>query len=148
MKKGVKTFSQKPADVTRVWYIIDAKDVPLGRVASKAANALIGKDKPTYTPHVDGGDYVVVINAEHVGVTGNKRSDKVYYRHSGYPGSLKERTLEEQLERDATKVIENAVSGMLPKNKLQKERMARLRTFKDAEHEHGAQQPIELKVKG
>ena len=147
MKKGVKTFSQKPADVVRKWYIVDAKDQPLGRVASVAAKAIIGKDKPTYTPHVDGGDYVVVVNSTLVGITGNKLDEKVYYRHSGYPGSLKERTLGEQLERDSAKVIQDAVSGMLPKNKLQRDRMARLRIFKDENHDHTAQQPIELKVK-
>ncbi|MBP9132066.1 50S ribosomal protein L13 [Candidatus Saccharibacteria bacterium] len=140
------TYSQKPSEITREWYIIDADGVSLGRIASVAAQKLIGKDKPSYTPHMDGGDSVIVTNAAKVGVTGNKLDAKVYYRHSSYPGSLKERTLAEQLERDARKVIESAVYGMLPKNKLRDARMKRLKVYRDAEHEHNAQQPQELKV--
>jgi len=146
--KRMKTYSQKPADVTRAWYIIDAADVPLGRLATVLARTLLGKDKPTVTPHTDGGDYVVVINADKVTVTGTKAEHKIYYRHTGYPGGIRQRTFAEQVERDATKVITDAVYGMLPANKLRAGRMARLRVFHDGNHEHSAQQPIELKVKG
>jgi large subunit ribosomal protein L13 len=140
------TYSQKPSEVERFWYIIDAKDIPLGRLASVAAQKMIGKDKPSYTPHIDAGDSVVVINSDLIGITGNKAEAKVYYRHSSYPGSLKERTLADQMKRDSRKVIEDAVYGMIPKNKLRDGRMKRLKIYKAAEHDHNAQQPQELKV--
>lgn len=140
------TYSQKPSEVERFWYIIDAKDIPLGRLASVAAQKMIGKDKPSYTPHIDAGDSVVVINSDLIGITGNKAEAKVYYRHSSYPGSLKERTLDDQMKRDSRKVIEDAVYGMIPKNKLRDGRMKRLKIYKAAEHDHNAQQPQELKV--
>ncbi|MBP6042058.1 50S ribosomal protein L13 [Candidatus Saccharibacteria bacterium] len=140
------TYSQKPSEVERFWYIIDAKDIPLGRLASVAAQKMIGKDKPSYTPHIDAGDSVVVINSDLIGITGNKAEAKVYYRHSSYPGSLKERTLADQMKRDSRKVIEDAIYGMIPKNKLRDGRMKRLKIYKAAEHDHNAQQPQELKV--
>lgn len=142
-----KTFSQKPADINRRWILIDAKDATLGRLSTEIAKYLIGKYKPTYTPHVDGGDYVVVINASEVPVTGAKETDKIYYRHSGFPGGLKEVQLKEVREKYPERVIESAVKGMLPKNKLAKERMARLRIFPGAEHAHEAQKPEKVEVK-
>ena len=114
-----KTFSQRTEDIKRTWLVLDASEAPLGRLATVAANYLIGKSKPTYTPHVDSGDYVVVINARKLVVTGNKLTDKIYYNYSGYPGGLRELSLAEVLQRDPTKVVESAVRGMLPKNKLQ-----------------------------
>lgn len=142
-----KTFSQKPADVTRRWILIDAKDAPLGRVATQIAKYLIGKYKPTYTPHVDGGDYVVVINAAETVVTGAKETDKIYYRYSGFPGGIKDAQLKEVRERFPERIIEAAVKGMLPKNKLAADRMARLRVFTGAEHDHAAQKPEKVEVK-
>lgn len=144
---NAKTFSQKPADVNREWFLIDASEAPLGRIATIIADKLIGKNKPTYTPHVDGGDYVVVINAKDTVVTGNKETDKVYYHHSGFPGGIKDATLKEVRERAPERIIEAAVRGMLPKNKLAPERMARLRVFADAEHAHAAQTPKKVEVK-
>jgi len=146
MSKLQKTYSQKAGEVERNWYVIDAKDAVLGRLSTVIATKLIGKDKPTYTPHIDGGDNVIVINSDLIKVTGTKADSKVYYRHSGYPGNLKERTFAEQVERDSRKVIEKAVAGMLPKNKLQKERMARLKVFAGNEHNHEAQKPTQLKA--
>ena len=142
-----KTFSQKPADVTRRWVLIDAKDATLGRISTAIAKYLIGKYKPTYTPHVDGGDYVVVINAKELVVTGAKETDKMYYRHSGFPGGLKEAQLKALRENSPESIIEEAVKGMLPKNKLSPERMARLRIFPGAEHDHTAQKPERVEVK-
>lgn len=142
-----KTFSQKPADVTRRWILIDAKDATLGRISTAIAKYLIGKYKPTYTPHVDGGDYVVVINAKELVVTGAKETDKMYYRHSGFPGGLKEAQLKTLREKSPESIIEEAVKGMLPKNKLSPERMARLRIFPGAEHDHTAQKPEKVEVK-
>lgn len=143
----MKTFSQKSADVTRRWIIIDASTAPLGRVATEIAKYLIGKYKPTYTPHVDGGDYVVVINAKDVVVTGEKETDKIYYRHSGFPGGIKDVQLKDVRERFPERLIESAVKGMLPKNKLSPERMARLRVFAGSDHSHTAQKPEKVEVK-
>ena len=142
-----KTFSQKPADVTRRWILIDAKDASLGRVSTEIAKYLIGKYKPTYTPHVDGGDYVVVVNAKELVVTGAKETDKMYYRHSGFPGGLKEAQLKELREKSPESIIQEAVKGMLPKNKLAAGRLARLRIFTGAEHDHAAQTPEKVEVK-
>lgn len=142
-----KTFSQKTADVSRRWILIDATDAPLGRVSTEIAKYLIGKYKPTYTPHVDGGDYVVVINAKDVPVTGEKETDKIYYRHSGFPGGIKDAQLKEVREKFPERLIENAVKGMLPKNKLSPLRMARLRVFAGPEHDHTAQTPEKVEVK-
>jgi len=144
---NAKTFSLKTADISREWYIIDASEAPMGRVATQIANLLIGKSKPTYTPHIDGGDYVVVINAGDTVVTGAKETDKTYYRHSGFPGSLKERTVKEVRAKSPERLIEAAVKGMLPKNKLSSERMARLRVFPGAEHTHTAQTPKKVELK-
>lgn len=142
----MKTFSQKPADVSRRWVLIDADGVTLGRVATEISKYLIGKYKPTYTPHVDGGDYVVVINAASVAVTGNKELAKKYYRHSGYPGAIKEARLEEVREKHPERVIEMAVKGMLPKNKLSPERLKRLKVFAGSEHAHAAQKPEQVTI--
>jgi large subunit ribosomal protein L13 len=142
-----KTFSQKPAEVTRRWILIDAASAPLGRVSTEIAKYLIGKYKPTYTPHVDGGDYVVVINAEKAVVTGNKEKGKIYYRHSGFPGGIKDATLAEVREKFPERIIENAVKGMLPKNKLSPERMKRLKIYAGPEHNHAAQSPEKVEVK-
>lgn len=142
-----KTYSAKPTEVTRNWHLIDASEAPLGRIATTIATLLTGKNKPMYTPHIDCGDYVVVINASKVVATGNKMDSKMYYRYSGFPGGLKEMTLAQKLEKDPTAVIELAVKGMLPKNKLASERMARLRVFTGEEHGHTAQQPKKVEVK-
>ncbi|AHB42603.1 ribosomal protein L13, nonfunctional [Candidatus Saccharibacteria bacterium RAAC3_TM7_1] len=143
----MKTYSQKPSEVTRRWVLIDAKDAPLGRVATEIAKYLIGKYKPTYTPHIDGGDYVVVINAKEVKVTGDKEEGKIYYRHSGFPGGIKDASLKEVREKFPERIIENAVKGMLPKNKLSPERMQRLRVFPGSDHAHTAQTPEKVEVK-
>ncbi|MFZ1258105.1 MAG: 50S ribosomal protein L13 [Candidatus Saccharimonas sp.] len=142
-----KTFSQKTTDVSRRWILIDAKDAPLGRVATEVAKYLIGKYKPTYTPHIDAGDYVVVINAAGVPVTGDKETGKVYYRHSGFPGGIKDATLKEVREQFPERIIEQAVRGMLPKNKLSPDRMARLKVFAGSEHAHTAQKPEKVEVR-
>ena len=136
-----KTFSQKTADVSRRWIVIDATDAPLGRVAGAIAKYLIGKYKPTYTPHVDGGDYVVVINAEKVAVTGDKEEGKIYYRHSGFPGGIKDATLKEVRAKHPERIITDAVKGMLPKNKLSAGRLERLKVFVGPGHAHAAQKP-------
>ena len=141
----MKTFSQKSADIKREWYLIDASTLPLGKLAVVIADKLMGKSKVTYTPHIDNGDYVVVINAKNLQVTGNKMVDKKYYRHSGFPGGLKELKLEEVIEKDPSYVLKEAVKGMIPKNKLAADRLARLRVFNGAEHTHAAQNPKEIK---
>ena len=140
-----KTYSQKGADIQREWWLIDASTMPLGKLAVVIADKLTGKSKVTYTPHVDNGDYVVVINAQNLQVTGDKLADKKYYRHSGFPGGLTELKLEEVIEKDPRLAIEHAVKGMLPKNKLAADRLARLRVFPGAEHAHTAQTPKEIK---
>ena len=142
-----KTFSQKPADVTRTWVVLDATELPLGRVATVAAKYLIGKHKPTYTPHVDGGDYVIIVNAAKLVVTGEKAAHKTYFRYSGFPGGLKEMTLGEMLAKDSTKVVELAVAGMLPRNKLQPARLQRLKVYAGETHNHEAQKPVKIGVK-
>lgn len=149
MKGVTKTYNQKPADIAREWWIIDAGTMPLGKLAVVIADKLMGKSKPTYTPHVDNGDYVVVINAKNIQVTGNKMVDKKYYRHSGFPGGLTELKLEEVIEKDPRVAIKHAIKGMLPKNKLAAGRLARLRVFDGAEHAHTAQTPkaIEMEIK-
>jgi large subunit ribosomal protein L13 len=134
-----KTYIQKPSEVTRAWHVIDVRDTVLGNAAVEIAKKLIGKQKKEYTPHVDGGDYVVVINAAEVAVTGKKESDKIYYRHSGFPGGLKQMTLGEMRASFPERIIEKAVYNMLPKNKLRTGRMARLRIYVGSEHPHQAQ---------
>ncbi len=143
----MKTFSLKQADISRKWVLVDASEAPLGRIATFVATRLTGKYKPTFTAHIDDGDYVVVINADKLVVTGDKEDQKMYYRHSGFPGGIKERTLKEVRAIDVTKVVEKAVKGMIPKNKLSPDRMARLRVFAGTEHTHGPQKPVKLEVK-
>lgn len=145
--KLTKTFSQKTADVQRRWLVIDAMSAPLGRLSTEIAKYLIGKYKPTYTPHVDGGDYVIVINAKDAVVTGDKETQKIYYRHSGFPGGIKDATLAEVRGKFPERIIENAVKGMLPKNKLAPERMKRLKIYAGPEHNHAAQTPEKVEVK-
>lgn len=137
----IKTYSPKPADITHDWYIIDASDQNLGRLATLVATYLLGKHKVRYSAHLDCGDNVVVINAEKVGITGNKLEDKKYYRHSGYPGGIKETNLAALLERNPAIVIEKAVAGMLPKNRLQDDRLRRLKVYAGSEHPHAGQNP-------
>jgi len=143
-----KTYSAKPSDIQRKWYVLDASETTLGRVATKAASLLLGKGKPQFTAHIDTGDYVIIINAKDLKVTGNKLETIKYYRHSGYAGNLRERTLQEQLNLDPTKAIEQAVRGMLPTNKLRDGRMERLKVYAGSEHKHEAQKPETLSVKG
>ena len=141
----MKTYSQKTSEIKREWWIIDASVMPLGKLAVVIADKLMGKSKVTYTPHTDNGDYVVVINAKDLKVTGDKITDKHYYRHSGFPGGLTDLTLAEVIEKEPRLAIEQAVKGMIPKNKLAADRLARLRVFNGAEHAHTAQQPKEIK---
>ena len=141
----MKTFSQKTAEIKREWFVIDASTLPLGKLAVVIADKLMGKSKVTYTPHVDNGDYVIVINAKNIQVTGNKMVDKKYYRHSGFPGGLRELRLEEVIEKDPSYALKEAVQGMMPTNKLAADRLARLRVFNGAEHAHAAQNPKEIK---
>ncbi len=141
----MKTYSQKASEINREWWIVDASSMPLGKLAVVIADKLMGKSKVTYTPHIDNGDYVVVINAKQITVTGDKMVQKKYYRHSGFPGGLKELKLEEMIEKYPERAIEAAVKGMLPKNKLAAERLKRLRVFDGAEHTHMAQSPKEIK---
>lgn len=142
----MKTFSAKPQEVSRNWYVIDATDQVLGRLASQVALRLRGKHKPEYTPHVDTGDHIVIVNAEKVKVTGRKRQDKVYHRHTGYPGGLKSATFEERIARHPERVIEDAVKGMLPKGPLGYQMFGKLKVYAGPEHRHQAQQPTVLEV--
>ena len=139
----MKTFSLKKENINRDWFVIDVADMVLGRVATKIADRIRGKDKPTYTPHTDGGDYVVVINAEKIKVTGSKFENKKYYSHSLYPGGLKTKTFRELNEKNPEKIIEEAVKGMLPKNKLGKSIIKKLKVFRGPNHDHESQQPKE-----
>lgn len=141
----MKTYSQKGSEVKREWWLVDASSMPLGKLAVVIADKLMGKSKVTYTPHIDNGDYVVVINAKKLVVTGDKMLQKKYYRHSGFPGGLTELRLEEVIEKNPAVAINAAVKGMLPKNKLAAGRMERLRIFDGAEHAHTAQNPKEIK---
>lgn len=137
----MKTYSQKSSEIKREWWLIDASSLPLGKLAVVIADKLMGKSKVTYTPHIDNGDYVVVTNAKKLVVTGDKMLQKKYYRHSGYPGGIKELRLEEVVEKNPSRAIIEAVKGMLPKNKLSAERIKRLRIFDGEEHAHVAQNP-------
>jgi large subunit ribosomal protein L13 len=136
-----KTFTPRPSDVDRDWWVVDAAGVPLGRLATEIARVLRGKHKPTFAPHMDMGDYVVVVNAGAVEVTGAKATDKRYYRHSGYPGGLSERSFEEMRERHPERIIEQAVKGMLPKNRLGRAMGKKLKVYAGPDHPHAAQQP-------
>ena len=142
----MKTFMQKKETITRNWYVIDATDVPLGRVATKAATVLRGKHKPTYTPHVDCGDYVIVINASKAKLTGNKLDDKMYYNHSGFPGGLRERNAKTMINQYPEEMMERAVKGMLPHNRLGRAMGKKLFVYADDNHGHTAQKPVEMKV--
>lgn len=142
----MKTYSAKPADVTRVWHIVDASEAPLGRISTVIATLLTGKGKPIFTKHIDCGDYVIVVNTDNLVVTGNKMEDKMYYRHSGFPGGLKEAQLKDKMAKDSTEVIFKAVRGMLPVNKLRDGRLARLKLYPGTQHNHEAQKPVEYSV--
>ncbi len=143
----MKTYSAKPTEVKREWYVLDASQAPLGRVATQIAQLLTGKGKPQFTKHIDCGDFVVVINADQTVVTGDKQNKKIYYSHSNYPGGLKSATLAEKMIKDPTFAISNAVRGMLPVNKLRDERLKRLKVYAGAEHQHDAQKPKLIQVK-
>ncbi|WP_369601427.1 50S ribosomal protein L13 [Hahella sp. SMD15-11] len=142
----MKTISAKPETVKRDWYVVDATDKTLGRLSTEIARRLRGKHKPEYTPHVDTGDYIVVINAEKVRVTGRKAQDKKYYRHTGYPGGLREISFEKLIAHKPERVIELAVKGMMPRNPLGRAMLRKLKVYAGSEHPHTAQQPIELKL--
>lgn len=143
----MKTYSAKPTDVTREWYVVDASEVQLGRLATQVAQLLTGKGKPQFTQHIDCGDYVIVINADQLQVTGDKLEKKMYYHHSHYPGGLKETTLKKQMVKDATAPVVHAIRGMLPVNKLRDGRLARLKVYAGSEHNHEAQQPKVFSLK-
>jgi large subunit ribosomal protein L13 len=143
----MKTYSKKASEVSHNWVLIDASQAPLGRVATVIATRLTGKYKPTYTPSMDDGDYVVVINADKLVLTGNKADTKVYYRHSGFPGGIKERSIREVKELDSSRAIVAAVKGMLPRNKQLAVRLTRLRVFTGETHDHAPQQPVKIEVK-
>ncbi|MGI9020903.1 MAG: 50S ribosomal protein L13 [Solirubrobacterales bacterium] len=142
----MKTFVATPANRQRDWFVVDADGLTLGRLATRIADTLRGKHKPEYTPHCDTGDFVVVVNAEKIVVTGRKREQKTYYRHSGYPGGLRSRTLNEMLERQPEEVIRKAVRGMLPRNKLARAQLLKLKVYAGPEHPHTAQQPKSLEI--
>jgi large subunit ribosomal protein L13 len=142
----MKTYSAKPGEVTREWYLVDADGQTLGRLATVIADTLRGKRKPQFTPHVDTGDFVVVVNAEKIVTTGSKLDQKMYYRHSGYPGGLSRRSLREQLERRPTEVLRRAVKGMLPKNRLAARQLTKLKIYAGPEHPHGPQNPQPLNL--
>ncbi len=142
----MRTYSPKPADINHQWHIIDAEDVVLGRLAVQVATLLRGKHKATYAPHMDGGDFVIVVNAEKVALSGNKRTDKLAYRHSGFPGGLKSIAFGDLLEKDARKAIEKAVWGMIPKNRLGRQQIKKLKVYSGPAHPHAAQQPQPFEI--
>ena len=142
----MNTFSAKSHEVKRQWYVVDAREQVLGRLATQVATRLKGKHKPIYTPHVDTGDYIVVINADKVHVSGNKEDQKIYHWHTGHPGGIKSRDLKTMRDKSPESIIESAVKGMMPKNKLGREMMSKLKVYAGNEHPHTAQQPVELKI--
>ena len=142
----MKTVSAKKESVTREWYVVDATGKTLGRLSTEIANRLRGKHKPEFTPHVDTGDYIVVVNAEKVKVTGNKTTDKVYHHYTGYPGGIKSITFEQLINKAPERIIEKAVKGMMPKNKLSRSMMTKLKIYAGSEHPHSAQQPTPLEI--
>ncbi|MCK9792570.1 50S ribosomal protein L13 [Isoptericola sp. 4D.3] len=142
----MRTYTPKPGDVQRDWYVVDATDVVLGRLASQVATLLRGKHKPTFAPHVDGGDFVIVINADKVALSGNKRETKLAYRHSGYPGGLRSVAYGELLEKNPERAVEKAVRGMLPKTTLGRDQLGKLKVYRGAEHPHAAQQPKPFEI--
>ncbi|HLF66819.1 MAG TPA: 50S ribosomal protein L13, partial [Gammaproteobacteria bacterium] len=135
----------KPKDITRKWYVLDASEAPIGRISTTAARLLIGKDKPTISHHIDNGDYVIIINSDSLVATGNKSTGKVYYRHSGFPGGLKQKTLGQAMDQKSQEIFRHAIRGMLPVNKLRKLRLDRLKIYAGSEHKHQAQNPIPIK---
>ena len=141
-----KTFSAKPADIKKNWLLLDAEDVPLGRLSSKVASLLRGKHKPEFTPHMDTGDHVIVINAEKVALTGSKMTNKLYFRHTGYPGGEKFTSAEEMLKKDPTSLVMKAVKGMLPKNKLGRKMLTNLRVYAGPVHTQAAQKPEKIEL--
>jgi large subunit ribosomal protein L13 len=143
----MKTYSAKPTDVVRKWYVLDASQAPIGRVATQAASLLLGKGKPQFTKHIDTGDYVIVINTDKLVATGDKMAKKMYYKHSGFPGGLREATLRDVMAKDSTIVLTKAIRGMLPVNKLRPARLERLKVYAGAEHNHEAQKPEVISVK-
>jgi len=143
----MKTFVAKPSDRQRNWYVVDAQGKTLGRLATQIADVLRGKRKPTYTPHIDTGDFVIVVNAEKIAVTGNKRADKLYHRHSGYPGGLRTRTFEQMITRRPEEVIRIAVKGMMPRNRLARKQLTKLKVYAGPEHPHVAQRPAEMELR-
>lgn len=140
------TYSPKPGEISRAWHVIDATDVVLGRLATHAATLLRGKHKPTYAPHMDTGDFVVIVNAEKVAVTGTKRDDKFVYRHSGYPGGIKRRTVGEMIEKHPDRLVEKAIKGMLPKNRLGRAMAKKLKVYAGPDHPHAAQKPAAFEI--
>lgn len=142
----MKTFSAKPAEVKKDWYVVDAAGKTLGRLATEIARRLRGKHKPEYTPHVDTGDYIVVVNADKVSVSGRKTTDKMYYRHTGFPGGIKSMSFEKMLQRSPERIIQIAVKGMLPKNPLGRAMFKKLKVYAGTEHNHAAQQPKTLEI--
>ena len=144
----MNTYQAKPGEVEREWLLIDAEDQVLGRVATKAAQILRGKHKPQFTPHVDTGDFVVIINADKIRLTGNKAAHKSYFRHSGFPGGLKEETFEQAMQRHPERVVERAVKGMLPKNTLGRKQGMKLKVYAGPDHPHTAQQPRKIELEG
>ena len=146
MWNAMKSFIAKPAEVERKWYVVDADGKTLGRLASEVASVLRGKNKPTFTPHVDCGDYVIVINAEKVAVTGKKRAEKIYKKHTGYPGGLREITFDKLQQKKPEEIIRHAVKGMLPDGKLGRQMFKKLKVYAGAEHPHTAQKPETLEI--
>jgi large subunit ribosomal protein L13 len=142
----VPTYSPKPGEINRAWHVIDASDVVLGRLATHAATLLRGKHKPTYAPHMDTGDFVVIINAEKIAVSGTKRDDKFVYRHSGFPGGLKQRSVGEMIEKHPDRLVEKAIKGMLPKNRLGRAMAKKLKVYAGPDHPHAAQQPAAFEI--
>jgi large subunit ribosomal protein L13 len=142
----VPTYSPKPGDITRAWHVIDATDVVLGRLAVQAATLLRGKHKPTFAPHMDTGDFVIIVNAEKIAVSGNKRTDKFVYRHSGYPGGLRQRSVGEMIDKHPDRLVEKAIKGMLPKNKLGRAMSKKLKVYAGPDHPHSAQKPAAFEI--
>ncbi|GAA0910634.1 50S ribosomal protein L13 [Pseudonocardia zijingensis] len=140
------TYSPKPGEITRAWHVIDATDVVLGRLATHAATLLRGKHKPTYAPHMDTGDFVIIVNAEKIAVSGTKRDDKFVYRHSGFPGGLKQRTVGEMIEKHPDRLVEKAIKGMLPKNRLGRAMAKKLKVYAGPDHPHAAQKPAAFEI--
>ncbi|MEA2372661.1 MAG: large subunit ribosomal protein [Solirubrobacteraceae bacterium] len=143
----MRTYVAKPSDRERNWYVVDANGLTLGRLSTQIADTLRGKRKPAYTPHIDTGDFVVVVNAEKIAVTGNKRADKLYHRHSGYPGGLRTRTFQEMIDRRPEEIIRLAVKGMMPRNRLARKQLTKLKVYAGPQHPHVAQKPQPLEIR-